>query len=527
MAKSKDDSKNQGEGFTAPGITDLHQRLSRALGEAVKGPTRVFSSAAGELAKAALDVGLAGSGRGAGGDSSGTSTGYRLTRSAESIARAAGSAIVETAHVVEDTAEVFVFPAGYGDPAFVKTGNRLYPMAPHRLDDVTLHAFFPEVNQKTLQEYLDKVFKEPTGGAVQLRPACKRLVIFAADMGRVTSDNPDENRKGHTSDIDVAIWAFAIRTRPLKLPNLLFFVPIYHFVGKVPTLAAGREIFGFPKQDAVFRGFVIPEHSRSADTTSEDSIRDRVTKEVLEKLEELVNDKAKNIRSGPSRERFEEIWSQILDDIGVDDRNVRDKQSPKPDDRGAMGSVELLDVRPWTLSKSGDESEELKRRTVIRITGGVPKEEQKGLDIEALFKEIIKGCLEDGSIIKEVLEDLNLEGKTDDVLRLLGIDPENFVNGRIPMLFLKQVPSAENSAKCAYQAVVESSILVKKLGPHGIDTVDHLHLELPGPRGGKYYPTHPFDEFGIEKNNLSNRVFWMRKSILQLEDGKVIWHSPP
>jgi hypothetical protein len=146
-------------------------------------------------------------------------------------------------------------------PPFVPRGGEQVFCQPLELRDVRFTSFLFHADVQALQAVCDRYLNDPSGGAVHYRPLLPRVLLGVADIGRVFPiDSPDEG-KGYVSEIDIAFWMPVARyTTHLGvsfIERVAWFLP-YVFVDNSWACAAGREVYGFPKEMGTFR---VPRHS--------------------------------------------------------------------------------------------------------------------------------------------------------------------------------------------------------------------------------------------------------------------------
>jgi Acetoacetate decarboxylase (ADC) len=141
-------------------------------------------------------------------------------------------------------------------PSFVPRGGEQVFCQPLELRQVRFTSFLFHADTAALQAVCDRYLNGPSGGTLHYRPLLPRVVLGVADIGRVYPiDSPDE-RKGWVSEIDVAFWMPVARyTKVLGVSfteQVAWFLP-YVFVDNAWAVAAGREVYGFPKEMASFQ----------------------------------------------------------------------------------------------------------------------------------------------------------------------------------------------------------------------------------------------------------------------------------
>jgi hypothetical protein len=132
-------------------------------------------------------------------------------------------------------------------PLYVDYGSLMTPPAPFHSLDTTLWGFWAQADEKLIAKLCDKVFAEPSGGAVKCRPLSDYLMITWGSIGRVVSGTPPYDQRGGVAEPQVAIWVPVAVTDPTSShERFAMFVP-YLWLCNPMSLAAGRELFGYPK----------------------------------------------------------------------------------------------------------------------------------------------------------------------------------------------------------------------------------------------------------------------------------------
>ncbi len=141
-------------------------------------------------------------------------------------------------------------------PLFVPRGGEQVFCQPLELRQVRFTSFLFHADAAALQGVCDRYLNGPSGGAVRYRPLLPRVVLGVADVGRVFPIDSPDHRKGWVSEIDVAFWLPVARcTKILGLSfteQVAWFLP-YVFVDNAWAFAAGREVYGFPKEMGTFQ----------------------------------------------------------------------------------------------------------------------------------------------------------------------------------------------------------------------------------------------------------------------------------
>ena len=111
--------------------------------------------------------------------------------------------------------------------------------------EVDLYGFVIEADKSCIDSLLQRDFVHPTGGAVDYRCAHHHVVITFGTIGRESSLDPVDGKRGYISEREVSIWCLVADVNGGG--RLLWYLP-YIFTDSEQTVATGREIFGYPKQ---------------------------------------------------------------------------------------------------------------------------------------------------------------------------------------------------------------------------------------------------------------------------------------
>lgn len=176
------------------------------------------------------------------------------------LMRPVEAALELAAETLSAFADLFGNIAGRAEPGvtdddertgYIEAVDRPYPSQPYQLSNCRIDAFWVDADIDKLQQISNAMFSSPTGGEVRYRIITSKLVIFLADIKAMRS-TVDTSDAPWVSEYDFALWAVAVRERPS--PRKLVFIPLYLFVDHGTAMAAGREVYGFPKHQVKFDG---------------------------------------------------------------------------------------------------------------------------------------------------------------------------------------------------------------------------------------------------------------------------------
>ena len=137
-----------------------------------------------------------------------------------------------------------------GRPQYVDYGALATVPGPLQCDGTTLWCFLLEADRDKLEGLTTKVFTDPTGGAVTVRPLSHIVLATFGVIDAITPTTPPFNQMGTAKEPQVALWvacAIVKRERHVDVAQELFvFVP-YIWLDNPISLCSGREVFGWSK----------------------------------------------------------------------------------------------------------------------------------------------------------------------------------------------------------------------------------------------------------------------------------------
>ncbi len=135
-------------------------------------------------------------------------------------------------------------------PSYVEYGGLATCPSPVDCDDSTLYSFFLEADHERLTALCDRVFSQPSGGEVDLRPLGRHVMLSFGNVEKIKPRLEPWCHMGFVTERQVAFWIPVVAVRshegvPVAV-SLGWFVP-YMWVDNPISLAGGREIYGFNK----------------------------------------------------------------------------------------------------------------------------------------------------------------------------------------------------------------------------------------------------------------------------------------
>lgn len=135
-------------------------------------------------------------------------------------------------------------------PDYVEYGSLATVPGPLRCLGSTQWGFLAEADRERLDALCRRVFAEPTGGEVDLRPLGSHALITLGGIERIVSEVAPFDRMGSSPEGQAAVWIPVARVRddgdrPVA-EELVMFTP-FMWVDNPISLASGREMYGFAK----------------------------------------------------------------------------------------------------------------------------------------------------------------------------------------------------------------------------------------------------------------------------------------
>jgi hypothetical protein len=130
-------------------------------------------------------------------------------------------------------------------PEYVEYGSLATVPGPLRCLGSTQWGFLAEADHERLEALCRRVFAEPTGGEIDLRPLGSHVLITLGRIERIVSEVAPFDRMGSSPEGQAAVWIPVVRDRSVA-EELLMFTP-YMWVDNPISLPSGREMYGFAK----------------------------------------------------------------------------------------------------------------------------------------------------------------------------------------------------------------------------------------------------------------------------------------
>lgn len=124
---------------------------------------------------------------------------------------------------------------------------------PIACDRTTMYNFLVDADWHALVRLCDQAFREPSGGAVVVRPLVPAVMVVAADIQRGHSRDPVDGQKGWARERDLGFWIPVARGRfddddpsDFEIEQVGWYQP-YLFIDNPAAVFVGRETYGFAK----------------------------------------------------------------------------------------------------------------------------------------------------------------------------------------------------------------------------------------------------------------------------------------
>ena len=126
---------------------------------------------------------------------------------------------------------------------YVDYGGSQIHQPPYVAENVNFYGFTVPADPGALQKLLDDRLNLPSGGSEDFVPAGPFVTFAFTTIDKLYSQNPPDFDKGASSEQEFAIWISVVDRKRNQNAS---FQP-YMFVDNSYAMAAGREVYGFPK----------------------------------------------------------------------------------------------------------------------------------------------------------------------------------------------------------------------------------------------------------------------------------------
>lgn len=131
-------------------------------------------------------------------------------------------------------------------PAYVEYGGLTSAPGPLACDGTTLYGFWARCDRGRLARLCERVFDEPTQGAVSVEPLFDQAIVTFGLIERIRPQTPPFDAMGVVAERHAAIWIPVRCSGPPGTPAVGVFLP-YLWLDDPISIASGREVYGYAK----------------------------------------------------------------------------------------------------------------------------------------------------------------------------------------------------------------------------------------------------------------------------------------
>lgn len=133
---------------------------------------------------------------------------------------------------------------------YVEYGGLATVPSPVDCEGATLYSFFLEADHTVLDDLCRRVFTQPSGGQIDMRPLGRHVMLSFGVIDKVRPQREPWSLMGYASERQAAFWIPVVTVRNeggrMVAVSLGWFIP-YMWVDNPLSLAGGREIYGYNK----------------------------------------------------------------------------------------------------------------------------------------------------------------------------------------------------------------------------------------------------------------------------------------
>ncbi|PKB25272.1 acetoacetate decarboxylase [Novosphingobium kunmingense] len=136
-------------------------------------------------------------------------------------------------------------------PSYVTRPGEAVHLQPFQCANTQMYGFYLRGDKAAIQQRLvDPVLNTPTDGGITFRAISDLVLLSFAMANRCTSTLAPDSRFGWVPEGSWTLWVPVVtvkRELGIEVAQSLYFYPAYITVDNSWSVAAGREIYGFPK----------------------------------------------------------------------------------------------------------------------------------------------------------------------------------------------------------------------------------------------------------------------------------------
>ncbi|HLZ84180.1 MAG TPA: hypothetical protein VKQ54_11490 [Caulobacteraceae bacterium] len=138
-------------------------------------------------------------------------------------------------------------------PTFTPLPGDIVGAPPYRATGCLTQGLFLKGDKGAQQRFCDLALNGPAGGALTFEAVMDLVLMTAIYADTMGSADPPDSQKGVMAERDVGFWTAVRGGAPGDEGAWkTYWLPSYLFVDSSAAMAAGREIFGYPKTTATF-----------------------------------------------------------------------------------------------------------------------------------------------------------------------------------------------------------------------------------------------------------------------------------
>ncbi len=138
-------------------------------------------------------------------------------------------------------------------PLFTTLPGDIVGAPPYRAKGCLTQGLFLKGDLAAQQRFCDLALNGPAAGALTFHAVTDQVLMSAIYADTMGSVDPPDADKGVMREWDVGFWTAVRGGRPGDEENWKpYWLPSYLFVDSPAAMAAGREIYGYPKSTATF-----------------------------------------------------------------------------------------------------------------------------------------------------------------------------------------------------------------------------------------------------------------------------------
>jgi hypothetical protein len=218
-------------------------------------------------------------------------------------------------------------------PDYVDRGGRQVWRPPYTARDTEVYGFTVRCRREAIDRLLRRDLVEPSEGAVDYRCARDRVAVLFAKIGRLASDDHRDGLRGYVTELEVSVWCLAGDV--IAGNRLVWYLP-YVFVDSGQAAASGREVYGYPKQMAVFQAGYPERLASPGRTTVRAQAIDRYDPDSQATLRPMIS--ANRTAAGRRRRGgIDGLIGHLMEDLEVD---TSLPYGPRPPASAAITSVD-------------------------------------------------------------------------------------------------------------------------------------------------------------------------------------------